>query len=172
MNSRSNPNLPNASQQSLSNLSHYGAPQQHALPQLPYVPFTGGLGSAAGSEYGGHMSMGPTMAMGYQHTGSMYGMPMGMGMNPMMSPAAMDPRATMMSGMMTGGSFGSQAGAFVPPTMPGASKDSRPLSTFSMATTVNPFAGPSMNPNPSDDELFSALRSYLSTQDLMTVTKK
>jgi len=37
---------------------------------------------------------------------------------------------------------------------------------------VNPFAGPSMNPNPSDDELFNALRNYLSTQDLMSVTKK
>jgi chitin synthase len=29
-----------------------------------------------------------------------------------------------------------------------------------------------MNPNPSDDELFNALRNYLSTQDLMSVTKK
>jgi chitin synthase len=46
----------------------------------------------------------------------------------------------------------------------------RPTSTFSMATTV--FAGPSMNPNPSDDELYNALRNFLSTQDLMTVTKK
>ncbi|KAJ3892037.1 chitin synthase [Lentinula edodes] len=71
-----------------------------------------------------------------------------------------------------GGSFGgSQSGAFAPPTMP-ASQEQRPLSTFSMATTVNPFAGPSQNPNPSDDELFAALRSYLGTQDLMTVTKK
>jgi chitin synthase len=167
MNSRSNPNLPMGSQQSLSNLSHYGAPQQHA-PQLPFMPFSGGPGSAAGSDYGGHMSMGPAMPMGFQHTGSMYGMPMGMGMNPMMSPAVMDPRTTM---MMTGGSFGSQAGAFAPPTMP-ATQEQRPISTFSMATTVNPFAGPSFNPNPSDDELFSALRSYLSTQDLMSVTKK
>lgn len=46
----------------------------------------------------------------------------------------------------------------------------RPTSTFSMATTV--FAGPSNNPNPSDDELYETLRKYLSTQDLMTVTKK
>ncbi|KAH7928935.1 glycosyltransferase family 2 protein [Leucogyrophana mollusca] len=46
----------------------------------------------------------------------------------------------------------------------------RPTSTFSMATTV--FTGPSMNPNPSDEELYTALRSYLSTQDLMSVTKK
>ncbi|KAG6375563.1 glycosyltransferase family 2 protein [Boletus reticuloceps] len=46
----------------------------------------------------------------------------------------------------------------------------RPNSTFSLATTV--FAGPSNNPNPSDDELYESLRKYLSTQDLMTVTKK
>ena len=46
----------------------------------------------------------------------------------------------------------------------------RPMSTFSMATTV--FAGPSNNPNPTDEELYGALRTYLSTQDLMTVTKK
>jgi len=46
----------------------------------------------------------------------------------------------------------------------------RPTSTFSLATTV--FAGPSNNPNPSDDELYESLRKYLSTQDLMTVTKK
>jgi len=46
------------------------------------------------------------------------------------------------------------------------------MSTFSMATTANMFTGPSMNPNPTDDDLVNALRSYLSTQDLMTVTKK
>lgn len=43
-------------------------------------------------------------------------------------------------------------------------------STLSMATTV--LAGPSLNPNPSDNELYNALRNFLSTQDLMTVTKK
>jgi chitin synthase len=46
----------------------------------------------------------------------------------------------------------------------------RPTSNFSMATTF--FTGPSNNPNPSDDELYEGLRTYLSTQDLMTVTKK
>ena len=39
-----------------------------------------------------------------------------------------------------------------------------------MATSVNPYAGPSLNPNPSGKELFRALCNYLSTQDLMTVT--
>ncbi|KAG1787018.1 glycosyltransferase family 2 protein [Suillus plorans] len=43
-------------------------------------------------------------------------------------------------------------------------------STLSMATTA--FTGPNMNPNPSDDELYNALRNFLSTQDLMAVTKK
>ena len=68
--------------------------------------------------------------------------------------------------------------------MPAASMNpfgARPLSTFSLSTTVNPFAGaaagaaavtPSQNPKPSDDELVAALRSYLGTQDLMSVTKK
>lgn len=46
----------------------------------------------------------------------------------------------------------------------------RPMSTFSVATTG--YAGPSNNPNPSEEELYHALRTYLSTQDLMTVTKK
>jgi chitin synthase len=59
--------------------------------------------------------------------------------------------------------------------MPAAQPQQR-MSTFSLATTVNPFAGgpstPSSNPNPSDEELFTALRQYLATQDLMTVTKK
>jgi chitin synthase len=64
------------------------------------------------------------------------------------------------------GGSASQLGMPMPPAM------QRPTSTFSMATTANPFAGPSQNDNPSDDELFMALRNYLSTQDLMTVTKK
>jgi len=87
-----------------------------------------------------------------------------------MVPPAMAPRNTMMTGMnmFDGGSIhGSQSGA-IPPFM----GLQRPTSTFSMATSVNPFAGPSMNPNPTDDDLFNALRNYLSTQDLMSVTKK
>jgi len=73
-----------------------------------------------------------------------------------------------------GNSGGSQSGGFggVPPSIPQMGLQQRPMSSFSLATTVNPFAGPSMNPNPTDDDLFSALRNYLSTQDLMTVTKK
>ncbi|CAL1699920.1 unnamed protein product [Somion occarium] len=145
-----------------SNNSHYtGQPpmSQFALPQLPFMPFGAGPGSVAGSEYGGQMPMMPPM--GYQNTGSVYGM----------MPNA--PRNTVMTNlnMFGGDSHGSQSGGFNP-LPPGPVGDARPMSTFSMATSVNPFAGPSMNPNPSDEELTSALRTYLSTQDLMTVTKK
>ena len=80
-----------------------------------------------------------------------------------------DPRNTMMTNLnMFGGGTGSQIGG-APPSI-GAQQ--RPMSTFSMATTANMFTGPSMNPNPTDEDLFNALRNYLSTQDLMTVTKK
>lgn len=72
---------------------------------------------------------------------------------------------------MFGGGTGSQPGGFGGAT-PSLSMQQRPISTFSMATTANMFTGPSMNPNPTDEDLFNALRNYLSTQDLMTVTKK
>ncbi|RPD67384.1 chitin synthase [Lentinus tigrinus ALCF2SS1-7] len=143
---------------SQSNLSHYGAaPSQFGLPTLPFMPF-GGSGSVHGSDYGG----GPMMpaAMPYQNTGSAYGM----------MPNA--PRNTVMTNlnMFGGGDVHGSQGGFAPPMAPGMQ---RPMSTFSMATTVNPFAGgPSMSTDPTDEELISALRAYLSTQDLMTVTKK
>ena len=73
----------------------------------------------------------------------------------------------------TGGSQSGQSGGMgglQPPSMPVAMQ--RPISTFSLATTANLFAGPSLDPNPTDEDLFRALRNYLSTQDLMTVTKK
>ncbi|KAI6042199.1 glycosyltransferase family 2 protein [Pisolithus marmoratus] len=130
---------------------------QFAAPQLPFIPFGGGPGSVTGSDHGGLMQP-QLLPFGYQHTGSVYGM----------MPA--DPRTTMMPNvnMLTGS--GSQPGSFglLPPTL----GDARPMSTFSMATSVNAFSGPSLNPNPTDDELYNALRTYLSTQDLMTVTKK
>jgi chitin synthase len=106
--------------------------------------------------------------MAQMHTGSMYGMMppghMSMPMNPMV------PNMNML-----GGSFGgSQGGGFggVPPSLPPLGLQQRPLSTFSLATTTNPFMGPSNSTNPTDEELINALRNYLSTQDLMTVTKK
>jgi len=135
-------------QPSLTSLSQYAGQQPmslYAAPQLPYIPYGHGPGSVAGSDYGGAMAM---PMMGYQNTGSMYGVP--------------NPRNTLATNLnMFGGA--SQTG----------SGPGRPMSTFSMATTVNPFAsGPSQSTNPTDDELRNALRLYLSTQDLMTVTKK
>ena len=139
---------------SQTNLSVYaGATNPFNVPQLPFMPF-GGSGSVHGSDYGGAMPMpGP---MPYQGTGSMYGMMPNV------------PRNTMMN--MYGGDVHGSQGGFAPPMAPGMQ---RPMSTFSLATTVNPFAsGPSMSTDPSDEELITALRAYLSTQDLMTVTKK
>ncbi|KAM6496484.1 glycosyltransferase family 2 protein [Amanita muscaria] len=161
---RSNPNLRHmgsSSQLSHSNLSHHGG-----APQLPQMPLGGGPGSIVGSEFG-HA----TMPMAPAYAGSIY--------NPMMPTHPMMSQMTGMSGMNTnmfGGSFnGSQGGGIggIPPSLPpvGASQQ-RPISTFSFATSVNPFAGPSMSTDPTDEELYGALRNYLSTQDLMTVTKK
>jgi len=134
---------------SQSQMSQYGGAP--GLPQLPFMPFGGGPGSTTGSEYGGlHAGM-PQLP--YQNTGSVYGM----------MPNA--PRNTVMTNMNMFGGDG------ITPQFTGAG-GTRPMSTFSMATSVNPFAGPSINPDPTDDDLFNALRNYLSTQDLMTVTKK
>ena len=133
---------------SQSQMSQYGGAP--GFPQLPFMPFGGGPGSNAGSDYGGHHAGMPQLP--YQNTGSVYGV----------NPIA--PRNTVMTNMNM------FSGDGVAPQFTGAG--ARPMSTFSMATSVNPFAGPSMNPDPTDDDLFNALRNYLSTQDLMTVTKK
>ena len=70
---------------------------------------------------------------------------------------------------MFGGGGG--GGLMQPPSM--AELQQRPMSTFSLATTANPFAStPSQSTDPTDEELLQVLRIYLSTQDLMTVTKK
>ncbi len=152
-NFRNQPSHSNGSQ----NVGQASMSQHGGVPQLPLMPLGGGFnGSPAGSEYGGQV---PVSTLIYQNTGSIYGMP------PMMA------GLNMFNAPITGGGMSpsqSAAGA-IPPSV-GVSQ--RPLSTFSLATSVNPFAGPSQNPDPSDEELFQALRNYLSTQDLMTVTKK
>jgi chitin synthase len=162
MNTSSNPNLrhgskpPSVHSHASRNTATHIPPMSQfgGFPQLPFMPFGGGPGSAAGSDYGGHVPMPP---MGYQNTGSAFGM------------MPSDPRNTMMTNLnMFGGGSGSQVGGVPSPL--GAVQ--RPMSGYSMATTTNMFAGPSMNPNPTDDDLVNALRNYLSTQDLMTVTKK
>ena len=147
----------------MSAMSAFGAPQ---LGALPFGPFGVGAGSVHGSETGHGDFMAP-MATGYPGAASVYGMPMG--------PAV--PRNSVMTNLNMfggGGGMGSQTGypgAMAPPMGP-LGMQQRPMSTFSLATTANAFSGPSNNPDPSDDELVNALRLYLSTQDLMTVTKK
>jgi chitin synthase len=138
-------------------MSQYGG-----FNPLPFMPFGGGFGgSAAGSEYGGAFPA----PMQMQGTGSMYNMMSGPQAG-MMSNYNMFGNALPGSGMSA---TGSMAGGVQSPF---AGAAARPASTFSFATAVNPFAGPSTNENPSDEELIQALRNYLSTQDLMTVTKK
>ncbi|TDL30141.1 chitin synthase [Rickenella mellea] len=195
-NNSSNPNLrlPNhASQQSLSQHGHgssqhghsasqhghapsqsmqfpamspYGMGMAPQLGSLPFLPYAGGPGSMAGSEYGGNgggMMGGPQP---FPTTTSMF-LPAG-------------PRNSVMTNLNMFGGGGSQSGYAPGPGAPAPSAGvapqmtgQRPMSTFSIATTANPLsAGPSLNPDPSDDEVFMALRNYLSTQDLMTVTKK
>ncbi|KAF8589601.1 glycosyltransferase family 2 protein [Ramaria rubella] len=167
-NNSSNPNLRLAPNQPSSvSMSQHGAPAlppQHfgtpQLPQMPFMPVGGGPGSiAGGSEFGG---MPP---MGYPTTPSMYGVGMAAG-----------PRNTVMSNLnMFGSGMGGGSGSFngAPPSaMPNMGMGQQRMSTFSMATSVNPFAGPSMSTDPTDEELLGVLRHYLSTQDLMTVTKK
>jgi chitin synthase len=162
----SNRNLRNKS--SRSNISHNAGQatmsQYGGVPQLPQMPLGGGFNtSAVGSDYGGVMAM-PMLP--YQNTGSIYGMQAA-------PPGVMMPGLNMFGGPIAGGLSPSQSAVGAhPPSLPSAGVDQRPLSTFSYATTVNPFAGPSQNPEPTDEELFQALRNYLSTQDLMTVTKK
>jgi chitin synthase len=67
--------------------------QYSDLPHLPFMPFGGGPGSVAGSDYGAHNSM-PMPSIGYQNTGAFRMMPG-------------DPGNTMMTNMYGGGS-GSQ----------------------------------------------------------------
>ena len=143
---------------------------QFGLPSMQFMPLGAGLGSAAGSEYSGTTGMGMMGPLGYQHTGSVYGvtdpcmtmMTMGGGMNMSMFSG---------SGSQTG-RFGLLPPGPIPPGPIGGGGPDPQMSTFSMATSVNAFSGPSLNPNPTDEEVFGALRTYLSTQDLMMVTKK
>jgi len=167
-NSSSNPNLrfpPN--QHSASGHSHQAGSAYGGLPQLPQIPF--GAGSVTGSDHGGHMGAGmgfgmPMMGMPAQsaYAGSMYGGVHGSNFMPGV------PRNSVATNLNM---FGGGGGLMQPPSM--AELQQRPMSTFSLATTANPFATtPSQSTDPTDEELLQVLRIYLSTQDLMTVTKK
>ncbi|KAG8855852.1 hypothetical protein FRB96_006674 [Tulasnella sp. 330] len=132
----------------------------HGMGSMPFLPYQMGGGSQAGSDYGGGM-MHPQMTGGLNpFANSVYSAGM---MGSMGGPGA--PRNSVMTNLNMFGGSGSVLGA--PSTNFGMP---RPLSTFS----VDPFGGtgPSPSDNPTDDELLAVLRHYLSTQDLMTVTKK
>ncbi|GJJ06868.1 hypothetical protein Clacol_001064 [Clathrus columnatus] len=150
MNTSSNPNLRNANR-STTSLSQYAGggapigvpPPRLGTPQLTGMPFMP-MGGGPGSIMGGS-EFGGVPQMAFTGTPSIYGVPMPSG-----------PRNTVMS-MYTPG--------VNPPTM-------GRMSTFSMATSLNPFLNPSQSTDPTEEELLGVLRHYLATQDLMTVTKK
>lgn len=185
-NNSSNPNLRLPPQGSIAQLqAQRTGSSVVGVPQLPSMPFAAG----PGSDYGhaamggmGGMGMMPMMAssdyggmQGFGYAGSAYGgSAYGGG-------GAMAPRNSVMTNLnMFGGGapsmagMGSVTGQGAPPSaFAGLGSGQRPMSTFSMATSVNPFMNaPSQNANPTDEELLNVLRLYLSTQDLMTVTKK
>jgi len=142
-NSSANPNIRETMHRpSLPSMSQQGG-------MLP--PFGAGPPSVTGSMMGGPMP--------FPQTNSMF-MGMGMGLPQV-------PRGSVMTNFNMfpgggGGGGGSVTGSFgmLPARM----------STF---TNLNPFAGETdPNPNPTDDEIAAVLRGYLSSQDLMSVTKK
>src|ERR1700722_14072449 len=139
-NNSSNPNLRlGGSQLSHSNLSHQTLPRpvplmsQYGAPQLPLTPFGGSFigGSDHGHAHQLPIGMPPTA---YPQTGSMYGMMPG------------GPRNTVLSGMNVFGAGDgvSQIGSIHSGAVPG---HARPISTFSLATTIGQLTGPSMNAN-------------------------
>lgn len=135
---------------------------QYGTPHLPMPNFGGsqvgsdhgGMNPYAASLHGAAMSMNMSNMGMPGYAGSMYAMP------PMMPRNSVMTNLNMFSG---GGDNGAGAG-------PGGF---RPASTFSMSPNANPFpSGPNQSASPTDDELLAVLRTYLGTQDLMTVTKK
>ncbi|KIM26865.1 glycosyltransferase family 2 protein [Serendipita vermifera MAFF 305830] len=180
-NNSSNPNLKLPPQAPLSTLNHsaHGGSVSGHMPQLPTMPF-------GGSDHGG-MSMNEFGAMpGFGYAGSAYGGSAFGGAGPNVPRNSVMTNLNMfghgggmgsmsgMSNMGMGMGFGTMGSAAPPSAFPGGfSAQQRPMSSFSMATSVNPFmSAPSNNTNPTDEELLGVLRVYLSTQDLMTVTKK
>jgi chitin synthase len=105
------------------------------------------------------------MGGGDWRTGSVYSQPfapppMAFGPNPFDSPAmgsdmaSLRPPTVFTQGGMMGPGYGMRG------------------STYSLATTANPFqSGPAPNtdPSPTDETVLSTLRTYLNSQDLMTV---
>lgn len=162
------------------NASAHGSSLGHG-PLLPPMPF-GGTGSDAGH---GTMGIGAGMPVsefgtmpGFGYAGSAYGGSGYGAVGPAVPRNSVMTNLNMFGGAPTGGSMGMGFGSMGSGTGHSVSGggfgiQQRPMSTFSMATSINPFMNaPSQNTNPTDEELLNVLRIYLSTQDLMTVTKK
>jgi len=159
-NSSANPDVTIPRLPSMQTMSQHGGSTPAFAQTMSFMgpSFNTGPPSVVSSGGGGFQGMMPPQ-IGFPNAPSMYSLGMGM-------PTA--PRNTVMSNMnMYGGAAGSQTGSFqVPPPM-------TRMSTLSMGTNLNPYAGgTSSNTNPDDNELLSVLKGYLSSQDLMTVTKK
>ena len=160
-----NPNRSNA--QSVREIPRSGGPPQLTIPMMGPGSFGGFGGSQGPSEYGPAGIQAPiqlpqptgmSMTMGVpSYTGSLYAMP----------PPAIPRNSVMTNLNMLSGNQGGvpELNMFGGP---------RPSSTtLTGLGHPNPFeSGPSQSADPSDEELLVVLRAYLSTQDLMTITKK
>ncbi len=147
---------------SMAGLSQWGAGSQYGggggIGAI-HNPFLGG--TPGGSAYGA-----PDAPMASQtHLNNPYGM---MG----------NPRNTMMPMMSDFNGSNPFMGSGMQQAPAGRPQTLNPrISTFSFATTANPFAGaappaPSSDPDPSDDDIVRMVSDYLATKDLMTVTKR
>ncbi len=156
-----NPARSNA--QSVRAMSQMGGAPQLSVPMMGPGSFGGFGGSQGASEYGGPAGIqtpmqlpqptGMSMTMGVpSYPGSLYGMP-----------PPVVPRNSVMTNLnMFSGNQGNTFGGLRPTS-----------TTLTGSVNPNPFpSGPSQNTDPSDEELLTVLRTYLGTQDLMTVTKK
>ncbi|ORX35119.1 glycosyltransferase family 2 protein [Kockovaella imperatae] len=132
--------------------SDYGGPT--GSPYMAPLPVPSNpFDSPAISDYGGAGLRPPTVFLPYQVPGFLSGNP---------GP----PRNSVMSGLNTFASGG--------PMLENRG------STYSLATTANPFGGMGGEPppttdtdaEPSDDKVLDVLRRYLASQDLMSITKR
>ncbi|WOO78655.1 Chitin synthase 6 [Vanrija pseudolonga] len=136
---------------------HSPAPYMNPQSRMPSMWGGGGAGSMYGEPFTPPMAFGPNPFNSPAMSLESLRPPTG-GMFPPYapSPLAGPPRNTMVSA--------------------GFGMDPARASNYSLATTANPFGAPTLsvnpNPSPSDEAVLSVLRSYLLTQDLMTVTKR
>lgn len=157
-----NPGMPNNRIQSMAGMSMWGPgsergdggmPMQHPQSFSPQVPYLHPMMTGSQASYGG---LNPFASPAMSEQGLR---PPTMFPNGPYSGAA--PRNSVMSGLGNYGQMGVQDR----------------MSSYSLATTANPFGAPTdgpplsptMNPEPSDEEIIDVLKRHLATQDLMSV---